>query len=296
MRILLTGGTGFIGAALARVLAERGHQVARVSRDRRAGLTWDAIDGEVGRAEAIVHLAGEPIAGARFTATHLERVRESRVETTERIARAIERAAARPRVFVSASAAGYYGMRRDDAVLDEAAPPGDDPVAQICVAWEQAADPARAAGVRVVHPRFGTVLGRGGGALAKLEPAFRWFVGGPLGDGRQWVSWIHLADAVRAVLFAIDRESVSGPMNVVAPEPVRMNDLAAALGRAMRRPSRLRAPALALRVALGEGFARLLLTGQRATPARLLAEGFDFRFARLDLALADLYARAGTGS
>jgi uncharacterized protein len=283
-RILLTGGTGFIGSALTTALRARGHEVVVVSR--RGPVTWDAIEEEVGRSDAVVHLAGEPIADKRWTPARLEVIRSSRVDTTRRLAEAI---AARPRVkvFVSGSAVGIYGMRRDDVVCDEATPPGDDALARIVTAWEAAASPAVQAGVRVVHPRIGIVLG-GGGALAKMRTPFELFTGGPLGDGKQWLSWIHLRDAVRAIVFALDRESMKGPFNVVAPEAVTMNVFAKTLGKALGRPSLFRVPAIALRAMLGEGVAELLLTGQRCRPGRLVEEGFAFELAGLAEALRDL--------
>jgi uncharacterized protein len=289
MRVLVTGGTGFIGRALVHALAARGDDTVVVSR-RPDGpsVGWDTIEREVERADAIVHLAGEPVAAGRWTQAHLERIRESRVHSTERISQAIERASRKPRVFVSGSAVGIYGMRDDDRELDERAPPADDVLARMTVAWEDAASPAHRAGVRVVHPRIGIVLGRGGGALAKMATPFRWFVGGPIGSGRQWVSWIHLHDAVRALLFAVDGVALAGAFNVVAPEPVTMDTLAHAIGRALRRPSAMRVPSFALRLALGEGLARALLTGQRARPARLLESGFKFDFPRVDEACHDL--------
>lgn len=291
MQILLTGGTGFLGSLLRQALGERGDEVRVVSR-RAEGpgmVPWDAVEEEVGRADAVVHLAGEPLAESRWTAERWERIRSSRVDTTARLARAMAGAAAsRPRVFVSASAVGIYGMRRDDVVCDEATPPGDDRVAQLCVAWEAAAEPARAAGVRVVHPRIGIALGAGGGALARMVTAFRFFVGGPVGEGTQWLSWIHARDVVRALLFLLDREACSGAYDLVAPAPVTMNDLARAVGRAMGRPSAMRVPAFAVRALFGEGLAGTLLTGQRCAPRRLLDAGFTFDFPALDQALADL--------
>jgi uncharacterized protein (TIGR01777 family) len=286
VRVVLTGGTGFIGRALAAALEARGDRVTIISRGRAPG--WDAVGAEVAQADAVVHLAGEPVADRRWTHEHLARVRASRVDTTDRLARAVAAADRKPRVLVSASAVGYYGMRLDDARLDETAPPGDDVLAELAVAWEAAADPARAAGVRVVHPRIGVVLGRDGGALAKMLPAFRWFVGGPIGSGAQWVSWVHMSDTVRALVFAIDDARLSGPVNVSAPEPATMGDLARGVGRAIGRPSAMRVPAAALRLALGEGRARLLLTGQRAVPRRLLEAGFAFEHPRLGEALRDL--------
>jgi uncharacterized protein (TIGR01777 family) len=284
VRILLTGGTGFIGKALSAALQARGDEVVVVSR--RGPVTWDTLEEQVARADAIVHLAGEPIADARWTPERLELIRSSRVDTTRRLAKAVA-ASPHARVFVSGSAVGIYGMRLDDVVCDEATPPGDDVIARIGVEWEAAADPARQAGVRVVHPRIGIVLGQGG-ALAKMRKPFELFTGGPLGSGKQWLSWIHVSDVVRALVFALDRESLKGPVNLVAPEPATMNDFAKALGKALGRPSLFRVPAIALRTLLGEGVAELLLTGQRVKPGRLLEEGFAFEFPRLDEALKDL--------
>ena len=278
---------------MTRALQARGDSVVVVSRRASSGerkeatVGWEAVEEEVERSDAVVHLAGEPVADARWTPERFERIRSSRVDTTLRLARAIASAGRRPRVFVSASAVGLYGMRRDSAVCDEQSPAGDDVLARLGVAWEAAAEPARAAGVRVAHPRIGVVLGREG-ALAKMVGPFRWWVGGPVGDGAQWVSWIHVKDVVRALLFLVDREALAGPVNLVAPAPVTMNELAHALGRVLGRPSGLRVPAFALRLAFGEGLAELLLTGQRVAPRRLEEAGFAFDFPALDGALADL--------
>jgi uncharacterized protein (TIGR01777 family) len=283
MRVLVTGGTGFIGSHLARALEARGDQVAVVSR--RGPVGWDDVEARVSTVDAVVHLAGEPIA-ARWTPERLERIRSSRVDTTARLARAIASAASKPRVLVSGSAVGIYGMRRDDVVCSESTPPGDDVLARIVVDWEAAAAPAREAGVRVAHPRTGVVLGPGG-ALSRMLGPYRWFVGGPLGSGNQWVSWVHLHDVVGALLFLVDRD-VQGPVNVVAPEPVTMEQLSSAIGRALHRPSLLRVPGFALKVALGSGVAEVLLTGQRVAPAALQAAGFSFSYPRIDEALRDL--------
>ena len=176
-------------------------------------------------------------------------------------------------------------------MLDESAAPGSDVLARIVVDWEAAASPARGA-TRVAHPRTGIVLGLGGGALAQMLAPFKWFVGGALGAGKQWLSWVHVDDVVRALLFAIDDARVEGPFNVTAPEPVDMDEFAKALGRAMGRPSAMRVPSFALRAALGKGLAEVLLTGQRALPRRLLDLGFTFRYARLDAALGAIFPRA----
>jgi len=236
-----------------------------------------------------VHLAGEPIAGGRWTPERLERIRGSRLETTAAIARAIVDSTRKPAVWVSGSAVGIYGMRRDDAVCDESHAAGDDVLARIVVAWEAAAAPARGSSVRVVHPRIGIVLGDGG-ALARMLPPFSCFVGGPLGAGHQSMSWVHVGDVVRALLFLLDRPSLSGPFNVVAPTAVSMNEFAATLASVLRRPALVRVPAFALRLALGAGLAEMLLTGQHAVPLALERAGFVFQWPSLETALRNLLA------
>jgi uncharacterized protein (TIGR01777 family) len=289
MRVLVTGGTGFVGRALVTALRQRRDDVVVVSRRPGPDLVaWDAIEREVALADAVVHLAGEPIADRRWTPERIATIRASRIDPARRIARAIEQAARKPAVFASGSAVGIYGMRMDDAALDETSPHGQDVLARIAVDWEAAADPAREAGVRVVHPRIGVVLGQGGGVLAKMVTPFRWYVGGPIGTGRQWLSWIHLRDAVRALVLAIDAPALSGPVNVVAPEPVTMDRFAGAIGRALGRPAALRVPAFALRMALGDGLAQALLAGQRVLPRKLEQAQFAFEFGSIDDACRDL--------
>ncbi len=302
MRVVVTGGTGFIGRALVAALAGRGDQVTVVSRDPArardvlpAGVTceaWAAREAWTDRvraAAAVVHLAGEGVADQRWSPERLEAIRASRVETTDAVAHAIAGGFAKP-ALVSTSAVGIYGMRRDDEVLDELGAHGSDALASICEAWEAAADPARRAGARVAIARIGVVLGEGGGALARMIPAFRAFAGGPLGDGRQWLSWVHVDDVVRALLFAVDRGDFDGPFNVTAPKPTTMSELASALGQALHRPALMRVPAFALRLALGDGLAEVLLTGQRAVPARLERAGFTFKYETLAPALAAIAA------
>lgn len=248
---------------------------------------WAARDSwraRVRASDVVVHLAGEGVADERWTPEQLRRMRASRVETTEAIAEAVSGALTKP-VWVSTSAVGIYGMRLDDDVLDEQAAHGNDPLASICEAWEAATDSARRAGSRVAIARLGIVLGRDGGVLARMIPAFKAFTGGPIGDGVQWLSWVHIDDVVRGLLFAVDHAELDGPFNLTAPKPVTMNDFARALGRALRRPCVMRVPPLALRLALGEGRAQMLLTGQRAVPARLERAGFTFAFDTIDAAM-----------
>jgi uncharacterized protein (TIGR01777 family) len=242
-------------------------------------------------ADVVIHLAGAGVLDERWTPERMALIRSSRVRSTELLAEAIARAAARPRVFVRGSAIGYYGTKTGDAALEDGAAAGDDFLAKVVVDWERAAAPAREVGVRVVHPRIGVVLGLGGGVLDKLLPIFKAYVGGPVGDGKQWVAWVHRADVVSAIEHAIARDDLAGSFNVTAPEPVTMNDFARALGDALHRPAAVRVPAAAVRVALGEGAADVILTGPRAVPSRLAGSDFAFLFPDLRSALADLIAQ-----
>ena len=296
MKVAVTGGTGFIGRRLVAALEARGDEVVVLSRegsgDGRRVLWTPTEEGPwmdvVASAGAVVHLAGAGVADERWTAARKLEIRSSRVLSTRLVARAIARAAVKPRVLLSASAVGFYGMRHDDVALDEASPPGEGFLAETCVAWEAAADAAREAGVRVVHPRIGVVLGREGGALREMLPAFRAFVGGPLGDGRQPMSWIHVDDTVRAILFAMDTAQLAGPVNVTAPNPVSMNEFAKTLGAVLRRPAVARVPAVAVEAMLGKERAQIVLSGQRVLPRALERAGFTFRFPHLRDALSDL--------
>jgi uncharacterized protein (TIGR01777 family) len=301
VRVVVTGGTGFVGRAVVAMLAARGDDVVVLSRKEgkaparvrvavwtpRAEGAWQR---EIERADAVVGLAGASVMDDRWTPARLAELRASRVESTRLIADAAARAERKP-IVVSASGVGIYGMRTDDAVLDEASPQGTDVIAELAAAWEAANQPAADAGARVAVARIGVVLGKGGGALDKLVTPFRAFVGGPIGAGTQWMSWVHLEDVVRAIAFALDTPTFSGPFNVTAPKPVTMNDFARALGIALGRPARMRVPAFAVRAALGER-AEVLLTGQRALPSRLEAAGFRFAFPGLEAALADIMTRA----
>jgi len=303
MRVTITGATGFIGSAVMRGLLERGEEVTGFSRgvsrkptqglERVTWKTWDpehdgpwqdALDGE----DAVVHLTGEPAIGKRFTDSVKREILESRVHSTQRIVRAIEKARVKPSVLVHASGVGFYGVNAGDTPLTESAPAGDDFMAEVCVAWEAAARAAEAFGTRVVATRFGLVLGRDGGLLGKLVPIFRSFVGGPLGDGKQFMPWVHLSDVVGAILKGLDDPAISGPLNVTAPNPVSNGELSSALGRVLRRPAVLPAPGFALKLLYGGEGAAPILTGQRALPKALLDHGYQFRFTELEPALRDL--------
>ena len=296
----VTGASGFIGGALCGALAARGDAVRRLVRGRAAGpgeVAWDPARGvlDPGALEgldAVVHLSGAGLGDRRWTAARRRELVESRVRSTGTLARAIAACRRPPRVLLSASAVGWYGNRGDEP-LDESSAPGRGFLAELAQAWEAAASPAAAAGVRVAHPRAGLVLARGAGVLGELERPFRLGLGGPLAGGRAWWSWIALDDLVAALLLALADERLHGPFNAVAPEPVRQGEFARALGRALRRPAWAPAPAFALRLLLGgERATELLLASQRARPAALLAAGFRFREPALVPCLERLYARA----
>ncbi len=308
MRVLITGGTGLIGRALIDLLLLEGHEIIVLSRrpDRAqlpAGVRvagWDARSAQgwghlLEGADAVVNLAGESIAGkgpipARWTAARKRRIRESRLNATHAVVEAIERAENKPRVLVQGSAVGFYGGRTDDVVLDEDAPPGDDFLAEVAVAWEAASEPVEAWGVRRAIARTGLVLSAQGGSLPPTMLPFKFFLGGPLGYGLQWWPWIHIRDEVRAIRFLIQEPRASGPFNLVAPNPVTNRQFALILGKVMGRPAFLQTPAFVLRLALGE-MAELLLKGQRAVPKRLLALGFRFEYPELEAALRDLLGK-----
>ncbi|HVS13421.1 MAG TPA: TIGR01777 family oxidoreductase, partial [Thermoanaerobaculia bacterium] len=290
MKILLTGATGFIGRRFTRLAAARAHQILPVSRRPPAGgFDWspESLAAGVAAADAIVHLAGENLFHRRWTERQKQVLLSSRVDTTSRLAAlAAER---RPRAFVSASAVGYYGPS-ERLALDEETPPGSDFLATVCRRWEEATAAATAAGVRTVIARLGIVLGREDGALKQMLPPFKLGIGGPIGSGRQWVSWIHADEAAALLLFLLERESAAGPYNATAPNPVTMKELARTLGRVLRRPAVLPVPGFALRIALGE-VADVLVSGQHVVPRRAVEEGFQFHFARLEDALRDLLER-----
>ncbi len=301
MKVLVAGGTGFIGAPLCRALASRGHEVRVVTRrpaPAASGIAHVSWDNEawrrfLGETDAVINLAGEPIAGARWSAAHKHALRESRLSTTRRLVDAIGEQSHRPAALINASAIGYYGPRGDEPLGEETAPGGDF-LARICAEWEREAVRAERLGVRVARLRIGMVLGPDGGALAKLAVPFKLWVGGHPGSGRQWVSWVHRDDVIGLIMRAIEQPALSGPVNATAPEPVTMAEFCRALGRALGRPSWAPVPALALRVIIGE-MADVLVTGQRVMPSAAQRAGFAFTFPRLPDALAACVGRRPQG-
>ncbi len=296
MKVFVTGATGLIGGALCRALVERGHVAVALSRSAAlrglppgvAAVRGDpAVAGswqeELARCDACVNLAGEPVAGGRWTEARRSAIRESRVLATRNVAAVC--AERGPRVLVNGSAVGIYGPRGDEP-LDERSATGEGFLADVVREWEAAAEPARRR-ARVVLLRTGLVLASGGGALPRMALPFKLFAGGPIGAGGFWMSWIHLADEVGLALLGLEDGRAEGPLDATAPEPARNRDFARALGQALRRPSVVPVPALALRALFGE-MASVLTTGQRVLPALALALGYRFRFPTLDAALADL--------
>jgi hypothetical protein len=297
VQTLVTGATGFIGKQLVALLREQGHTVTTLSRDTGRAqsqfgpevvcLAWNdkpVWQRAVSSVDAVFHLAGASVAGQRWTTEYKREIRDSRLTTTRAIAEA------GPRVLISASAVGYYGGR-GDTILAEDASPGEDFLADVCVHWEQAAHRAETTGGRVACVRIGQVVGKGGGTLnAMLHPPvvpfspFQLGVGGPLGDGKQWMSWIHLQDVVRLFLWCSEQASASGPYNAVAPHPVTHQEFARVLGRVLQRPAVVPVPAFALRALLGE-FADYVLYSQRVVPKRALDAGFRFEHNSIEAAI-----------
>jgi len=296
-RIVVSGGSGYIGSALVKQLVARGDSVTVLTRSAACdgnprSITWDpyqvgdwakAVDG----ADAVVHLAGERAVGARYTEAVKRRIYDSRIVTTQNVVAALAQAAVKPRVFVSASAVGYYGNRPSTERVDETAPPGDDFLARLCVDWEAASEKARELSIRVVNPRIGIVFGPGDGPLRIMALPFKLFVGGKIGTGQQGISWIHLDDAVRALTLCIDDEAMPAKVNICSPNPASNAEISKAIADELNRPSWLTAPALGLKLLFGEG-AETILTGQFVVPGvlqKLKAGGGVFQYATLPEAL-----------
>ena len=308
MKVVIAGGTGFLGAPLAEAYAEEGHEVLVLTRSLASGVAkhdpgtgmpgitqigWTP-DGKAGawtaaldNAAAVINLAGEPLDRGRWSPQRKAVLRDSRLLATRSLATAVSRAAVPPPVFVSGSAVGYYGDT-GDAPVTESSPPGRDFPAQLCEDWEAEAQRAARPGTRIAVLRTGIVLERSGGALPKMMLPFRFFVGGPIGSGRQYVAWIHRLDWVEIVRWIVATPGADGPINATAPAPVTSRELARAIGRALHRPSLLPVPGFAVRLAVGE-LAESLLTGQRALPARAQALGYHFRYPEIDQAFRGLF-------
>jgi len=308
MKYVIAGGTGFLGNALAWTWAEEGHDVRILTRSLPPGevrhepgtgspgisrVGWSA-DGtaaaatkEVDGAAAVINLAGESIAGKRWSEARKQALVESRMLPTRSLAAAIAEAATPPAAFISGSAVGYYGDRGGDG-LSETAPPGTDFLARLCVDWEAAAQAAARHGTRVILLRTGIVLEKSGGALPQLARPFRFFAGGPIGSGRQYMPWIHRHDWNEMVRWIADTPAVAGPVNVSAPHPVTNREFARALGRALHRPALLAAPRFALKIVAGE-IADALLASQRVLPGVALANGYHFRYPEIDIALRGIF-------
>jgi uncharacterized protein (TIGR01777 family) len=293
MKILITGSHGLVGKALISELNKDKHEIVSLVRHASAGaseIEWHpnqgSIDSErVSGFDVVVHLAGESIASGRWTDEKKRKIRESRVNGTTLLSRALARSTKPPAVFISASAIGYYGNRANE-LLDEKSAPGNDFLAEVCVAWERATGEAEARGVRTVHTRFGIILDQEGGALAKMLTPFRMGVGGRIGDGKQWMSWIALADVIQGLKLVIEHSSITGPVNFVAPNPVTNSEFTKSLGDALSRPTLFPMPSFAARLAFGEMADALLLSSAKVEPKRLQESGYRFEFENLQPALA----------
>ena len=299
MKVAITGATGFVGSRLVQKLQKQGHQPLILTRNREAALkafptmevvtytptesgSWQDV---IAGCDALVHLAGEPIAQNRWTPKQKEEILNSRKLSTQKIVEAISKANPKPTVLVNASAIGYYGTS-ETATFDETSPSGNDFLAEVCQAWEAEAQKVKEAGVRLVILRLGIVLGDGG-ALAKMIPPFQLFAGGPIGTGRQWFSWIHRDDLVNLILEALTRSDLEGVLNATAPNPVRMSELCQTLGETLNRPSWLPVPGFALEALLGEG-SKLVLEGQQVLPKRTTSYGFKYQYPAVKEALAEI--------
>jgi uncharacterized protein len=293
MKILISGSHGLVGTALIKALETEGHEIFRLVRhypSSEAEIEWspDRYSIQLARIEgfdAVVNLAGESIAEGRWTDEKKRRIRESRVKGTKLLGDALANLTNRPSTFICASAIGYYGNRGDET-LTESSAPGDDFLAEVCVEWEKATALATEKGIRVVNARFGVILDAHGGALAKMLPPFRMGIGGKIGSGKQWMSWIALEDVVGALKFVLANETLSGPVNFVAPNPVTNAEFTNTLGKALSRPTLFPIPAFGVRLLFGEMADALLLSSQRVEPQRLKATGYEFQYSQLQTVLS----------
>jgi uncharacterized protein (TIGR01777 family) len=296
MNVLITGGRGFIGRSLSRKLRDSGYNVVITTRkqsDSEEELTWNTHDlmppETMSRFTTVVNLVGDPVAPARWTEEKKERILSSRVKSTRALVDSMRSINPRPNVFISASAIGYYGPHGDDYVTEDT-PPASDFLADVCAQWEAEALKAGEMGVRVVIIRIGAVLELDGGALPTMAIPFKFFVGGPIGEGKQWFSWIHRDDVVGMIHYALENETVSGPLNATAPNPVTNREFSTALGRVLHRPSCFAVPGFLLKLTLGE-LGSVMLTGQRVIPEKALKTGYRFKFPDVNDALRAIYGK-----
>jgi uncharacterized protein (TIGR01777 family) len=299
MKILISGSHGLVGTALIKALETDGHEIFRLVRhypNTENEIEWspDRYSIQLARIEgfdAVVNLAGESIAEGRWTDEKKRRIRESRVKGTKLLGDALANLTSRPKTFICASAIGYYGNRGDET-LTETSAPGDDFLAEVCVEWEKATALATEKGIRVVNTRFGVILDANGGALAKMLPPFRMGIGGKIGSGKQWMSWIALDDVVGALKFALANETLSGPVNFVAPNPVTNSEFTKTLGKVLSRPTLFPIPVFGVRLLFGEMADALLLSSQRVAPERLKQAGYEFEYSNLEPAMSHVLAKS----
>jgi len=300
MRLILAGGTGFIGRALRESLVREGHEVLILTRqsslENQPGVRtryrfWNPPEGgtwesELEGMEGVINLAGEPVVGKRWSREQKEKILDSRLNTTRALVEAMKKTKKKPFFLLNASATGYYGPREDETLTEETAG-GDDFLAQTCRLWEEEAYRAENLGIRVVCLRIGIVLEKDGGALGKMLLPFQLGLGGPLGTGRQWMSWIHREDLIGLIHLILEKKEIRGAVNGTAPRPVRMKEFAKTLGSTLHRPAFFPVPGFGLKILLGE-MADILLTGQRVEPARALGAGYPFKFSELETALKEI--------
>ncbi len=301
MRVVITGATGFVGRALCRELSNS-YELVAISRsvDKASDVVgsfakvcqWDGktltgwerqVDGTL----AVVNLAGENIGSGRWNKAKKDKILQSRLDATGAVVAAIEQASHRPKVVIQGSATGYYGSRGDE-ILYESSSKGTGFLADVCHEWEQAIEPAKSSGIRIATVRLGVVLARGGGLMARILPVFRFFLGGRPGEGKQWLSWVHIEDVVAAIRFLIERDGLEGIFNLSTPNPVLSRDFYHILGHVMHRPSVFPIPAFALKLLMGEMAAELLLPSQRVMPGRLLQRGYGFKYADVRSAIENI--------